>query len=110
MSILQDRVALILLEKTSTPLAASATYTSSVYNVDSFNYIKGICQADQTGTLYVEFSDDGVNFYGNDSTVYTANDPVAFKVPICAREVRIEFKNGSTVQTSFNLIFYGSSE
>ena len=87
-----------LLETTSTNLGISETYTSSVYSVEEFTYIKGTCKADQDGELIVEFSHDGTNFNGEVSHEYDANDPLSFEVPICAKYMRCRFVNGSVAQ------------
>jgi len=96
------------LEGTIINLLALASYTSSIYNVEEFAFIKGICKADQDGEIFIEFSHDGTNFYGEVPYSYSANDPLAIDVPICAKYMRTRFVNGSVAQTSFNLILYAT--
>lgn len=96
------------LESTITNLIALATYTSAIYNVEEFAFIKGICKADQDGELIVEFSHDGTNFYGEVPHEYDANDPLSLDVPICAKYMRVRFVNGAVGQGSFHLYFYAT--
>lgn len=96
------------LGQTSTLLIEDGSYQSSVFDVSKFRYISGICKSDQDGSLYIEFSHDGTNFYGEESYSYSANESLAFQVPSCAIYSRIRFLNGPTAQGSFNLIYYAS--
>lgn len=65
------------LGSTSANLTGLGSYTSSAFCVEEYQNISGICLADQDGTLYVEFSHNGINFYGSESTSYSANDMLA---------------------------------
>lgn len=97
-----------MLASTAVPLAGLASYTSPVFPSDTMQRVTGICQANQAGTLAVEFSADGTNFYGQTSTAYAANDPLNFDVKITAPYFRVKFTNGAVAQGSFNLFAWAN--
>jgi len=97
------------LDSTETPLIASATYTGPLHFGEDYNYVTGLCLADQDGLLSVEFSPNNVpDIIGATTTEYFANDPLNFKVPITAPYFRIKFTNGTVAQASFKLYWYGA--
>lgn len=97
-----------LLGSTVAPLGGGASYTSPVYPSNTMQRVTGICQANQAGTLAIEFSADGTNFYGSTSTTYAANDALNFNVDITAPFFRVKFTNGIAAQASFNLYFWSN--
>lgn len=85
------------------PLPASATYTSPVEFVQRGTQITGTVLADQTGTLNIDQSGDGVNFDYTVSHAVTANTGLGFEQDIVAQYWRIRYVNGGTLQTVFRL-------
>jgi hypothetical protein len=64
------------LDSTTTPLAANATYMTAIpFDVTKYKTIVGSVIADQTGTLYIQQSNDGVNFDVMTSVSVTAVAP-----------------------------------
>ena len=98
------------IESNTTPLGISATYTGvgfdTMANGENFNWLTGLVRADQTGTLNIQQSDDGVNWYATDSLAIGANTNVKIMLDIILRHVRFNYVNGATAQTSFKLSAY----
>jgi len=94
---------------TTTPLGAGATYPSSSFACNNFSFITGTCFADQSGTLFVDFSSDGgSNWDGVEQTLYTKNTRQTFRVTTVAPLARVRFTNTSlSAQTAFRLYFHG---
>ena len=100
---------------TSTALAASATYTQPTWQdaqALAVTFVGGSVYADQAGTLYVDFSDDGTNVAGTSATSLaftpttagTANATMLpYPVEIPTRYFRFRYVNGSTAQATFAL-------
>lgn len=99
---------------TSTPLAAAGTSTQAWQDSTALacNFVSGSVYADQAGTLYVDFSDDGTNLYGTSATTLaftpttggTANgQTLPYPVEIPTRYFRFRYVNGSTAQGTFQL-------
>jgi hypothetical protein len=98
----------------TTPLAANASFVGNPISNLPSSFIEAEASSDQTGTLYVDFSDD--NFITVAFTVSAACGPpsspvVAGTLPnsaqiksaIYAKYLRIRFVNGTTKQTAFQL-------
>jgi len=90
---------------TSTPLSANAEYVSSVWDMNTakVGYLEVMVFTDVDGTLYVEQSWDNENWDYSDSWSVTGGTPLAVKVQIVARYVRIRYVNGGTDQSVFRL-------
>jgi len=100
---------------TSAVLAASATYTQSPWQdaqALAVNFVSGSVYADEAGTLYVDFSDDGTNVYGTSATTLaftsttagTANgQTLPYPVEIPTRYFRFRYVNGAAAQGTFQL-------
>lgn len=89
--------------RTTTPLGASQTYTSPVFRTEGFGRIVGTAFADQAGTLYVDWTWDGVNFDGRNSIAVNASTPTPYSFDVHAPFARIRYTNGATAQTVFRL-------
>lgn len=98
---------------TTTTLGASATYTGTG-ELNGFPDVMVTCEADVTGTLFLEFSDTGV-FGGEESTFPVAGVSIsaniyefhtAVKGP---RYFRVRYVNDETAQSSFRInTYYGT--
>ena len=95
-----------LIDSTTTALAGAATYTSSFFSLNGYEKIVGTCLADQPGTLYVEQSQDGVN-WDLISPFPVNTDPnnrgVGFEVDVLAPYGRVRYVNLATANTVFRL-------
>lgn len=96
---------------TTTTLAADASFTG-VWEVTPYDHVGYNIQADQSGTLYIDFSPDG-----GTTTTFTRTVPIRADEPKfgtlvkgASRAVRARFENDSTQQGSFVLeLFYGNN-
>jgi hypothetical protein len=105
---------------TTTPLAANASYTGdwfrifyvpSPFNVEipyftpAGRYVVGLAAADQTGTIFMDFSNDGTTTHFSESFPVLADiaDGTTFRREITAPWVRPRFVNGATPQGAFSL-------
>lgn len=84
-------------------LSSSATFTGTGFDVSGFSATSTTVNADQDGTLYIEYSWDNSNWNAQASYPYTANDNMGVRVPLIAPYARVVFTNGSTGQGSFRL-------
>jgi len=90
-----------LLETNSTPLLGGTAYTTATFEVQDYAYLIGSVLADQAGTLFAEFSEDGSTWPASANVVYNASDPLGWKVPVLAPYSRFRFVNGVAAQGSF---------
>lgn len=92
---------------TSTPLGAGGTYTG-VFEQNNYADIGLSCFSDVSGTLYVDYSTDGVNFTSFPALGYSIIANVnSFHTAIkLNRYVRLRYINGSSPQTVFRLNLY----
>lgn len=91
---------------TSTPLAASATYTSNAATTFGYTSIRGFAFSDQasaTNGLSIQQSMDATNWDVKDEFTVSASTEKPFRVDVAAPYVRIVYTNGLTNQTSFRL-------
>lgn len=94
----------VLIDGTTTPLGAAATYETATSFVCGGNArITGTVFADQAGTLYVDQSSDGTNFDTTTSVSVTASTGAPFSVEVVAPYGRLRYVNGATAQTVFRL-------
>jgi hypothetical protein len=98
------------IENNTTALGISASYTGASFDTmaDGINYtwLTGMTTSNQAGTLYIQQSDDGTNWYTLDSIATTANNNFPFSVDVRLRYIRLMYTNGATAQTSFKLSAY----
>lgn len=94
----------------TTPLAASASFTSATFDGILYRRITGRVFADQAGTLNLQHSDDGTTWDTLTSISVSANEPAKFDELIYCRYVRVNYVNGATAQTVFRLSGYLSVE
>jgi hypothetical protein len=97
---------LVLLSSTTTPLAASGSWVSSVDDALNTGRITGSVFADQAGTLYVEQSPDNTNWDIVDNFSISANAGIGFSVEKVVQYARVRYVNGSTAQGAFRLYVY----
>ena len=97
---------LVLLDYTTTPLAANGQWVSRVDEDSRTGRIVGSVYADQDGTLYVEQSPDGTNWDIVDSFLVIAREGMGFSVEKVCQYARVRFVNDSTNQNEFRLYVY----
>lgn len=87
----------------TTPLGSNATYTSPWILADNCPSLTGSVFANQSGTLNVDQSPDGVNADITDSTAITASTGTKFSVNINLTYVRLRYVNGASAQATLRL-------
>lgn len=96
---------------TATPLSGGATFTGTGEQND-YSHVLAYCIADQAGTLYFQWSNDGVSYYDFPSAgiKVAANIPRYYPAVKAGRYFRAKFVNGASAQSSFDLkIYYGEN-
>lgn len=97
-----------LVTKKITPLIESEVFFGDRVSALNYNYVSGLCYADQDGYFSVEFSpDSSLGWYGDTPTEYYALDPMNFLIPLTCPFFRIKFQNGTIAQTEFILYAFG---
>jgi hypothetical protein len=95
------------IENNTTPLGISAVYTGASFDTMAdgvnFTWLTGIVRADVAGTLFIEQSSDGTNWFGLDTISIVANANQKINVDILLRYVRILISNGAVAQTNLKL-------
>lgn len=86
-----------------TPLSGAATFAGSAEDVLQFDSVSVSVFADQSGTLFMEFSPDGSNWDSSTSFTVSANTHATNSLPVKSRYYRTRFVNGGTPQTVFRL-------
>jgi hypothetical protein len=88
---------------TTTPLAASATYTGTAkdFNLARLGFMLVMAFADQDGTIYMEQSHDNSNWDYSENQALTGGTADKLKSALYARYVRPKYVNGGTDQTTF---------
>lgn len=99
----------VLLEWTTTALAASATYTGASVSVAAYVTIIGSVYSDQSGTLYVQQSPDNTNWDVSSSVAVTGGTGTGYQVTVTTPWARLEYVNGTTAQTVFRLYGWGKT-
>lgn len=94
---------LFLVDSKTDVLEANETYTSPTFNLSGYRKIVGSVIADQVGTLYVEQSQDNVNWDMRSSYPVAADVMIGFISPVLAPYGRVRYVNGGTTQTKFRL-------
>jgi hypothetical protein len=97
---------LVLIDYTTTALAAGASWTSTVDSDPATGRIVGSVYADQAGTLYVEQSPDGTNWDVVDSFSISAGAGLGFSVEKVCPYARVRYVNGATAQSVFRLYVF----
>jgi len=97
---------LVLIDYTTTPLPANASWVSAVDPGPNTGRIVGSVYADQAGTLYVEQSPDGANWDVVDSFSVSAGSGLGFSVEKVCPYARVRYVNGATAQAVFRLYVY----
>jgi len=92
-------VALFLMDSTTTPLGARASYSGPIKRCDSYARIVGTVLADRSCTLYIEQTQDGMNWDYSVSQPVLAGIGVAFDVSVVAPQCRMRVVNGARAQT-----------
>jgi hypothetical protein len=83
------------------PLAANATFTGVFENVLQYQELSCFCTSDVGGTLYLDFSVDGLNVLS--SFPFTSTGSTFFRTPSSQAYARVRYINGATLQTQFSL-------
>jgi len=93
----------IIIVNAPLPLDAGATYTSGFADVSAYNSIMLAVSSDVSGTMYADFSTDGVNVQSTLSFDVSSNIPDLHRLTIGRRFFRVRYVNDSVAQTSFSL-------
>lgn len=93
----------LVLNSTTTPLVANATYTGTWQEVVGFGSITCALKTDTSGTLYLDFSPDGINQDSSLSYSVTANINEVHRLTVTRRYCRVRLVNGATPQTFLRL-------
>jgi hypothetical protein len=95
------------IESNTTILGISAQYTGASFDTmaDGVNFtgVTGLVTSNQAGTLYIDQSPDGTNWYTTDTIAVSASGLGKINFDILVRYLRVRYVNGATAQTSFNL-------
>lgn len=84
------------------------TRTSEFVDISGTSKIFGAVYGDQAGTLYLDFSQDGVNVDHTETVTHTAGvADGGFVVDTIAHYVRARYVCGATPQTAFRLHVHG---
>ena len=98
---------LATVERTTTALAASASYTSRTYVAQNLQEIGFYAYADQAGTVYYDVSYDGSTWRTVKSVSVSAGTALGDTLsPIPGHYVRLRYVNGATAQTTFDFTIY----
>lgn len=89
--------------ESTTPLSASAIFTSDSFLNDSEPAVKTSITADADGTLKLQFSWDNSNWDAEAEYAYGANDLLGISLTNIAPYCRIVFVNGGSGQSFFRL-------
>lgn len=88
-----------IVERSSTPLSASATFFTSVVDINPEKQLVIVIHTDQTGTAYIEQSADGATSWSTiASIVVVPNFEIKTWVNPTKPYGRIRFVNDSTAQ------------
>lgn len=100
-----------LLDSTTTALGVSGTYTTSnAFLLSRYKSIVGSAYSDQSGTLLIEQSQDGINWDVQSTVTVTGGSPSAgFDVDVVGTYGRLNYTNGATAQTVFRLYARGKT-
>lgn len=100
------------IENNTTALAANATYTGATFDTmaDGVNYtwLTGFVYANVAGTLNIQQSADGTNWYGLDTISISGTAPSKISVDILSRYIRAVLVNGASAQTDLKLFSYAT--
>ena len=91
---------------TSAPLGANASYTSSWFDWYSYGFTQThvLAYSDQSGTLYLDFSDDQTHYLTVQASL-TGGSAATITSRIYGRYMRVRYTNGATAQTVFTLSY-----
>jgi hypothetical protein len=94
-----------LLDKKTTAVAGSGTYTSSTRSCKEFVKLVGICMFNENGSLTIEQSWDGINFDYVSTFATTGGTGTAFSVEVVAPFFRVKWANGTANATTTHRLF-----
>ena len=101
---LKNKVSAVL-DSTTANLADGATYTGAAFSVEEYGYIVGSVYSDRNGTLYVEQTEDGVNYDIQETLAYVAGALQGWYTPVLAPNARVRFTNAAgAATTTFRLV------
>ena len=94
-------------ERTTTALAANASYTSRTYIAQNLEDIGFYVYADQAGTVYYDVSFDGSTWRTVKSVSVSAGASLSdYLHPIPGHYVRLRYVNGATAQSAFDFTIF----
>jgi len=88
---------------TSDVLANGATFTGEWVDVSEYGSVVTAAKTDQAGTLYMQFSPDGVNADSSLSFTVVANVNEVHRLTVTRKWFRVVFTNTGSLQTFFRM-------
>ena len=88
---------------TTTTSIGAGTWTSPYEALDRVGTVCGICLADNSVLLELEWSTDGVTVAETDSVTTAAGVAVTFSYAVKSRYVRIQLSNATGTNTTMDL-------
>lgn len=95
-------------DSTTTPIGSNLDYTGATIS-GNYAKVRGFVSTDQAGSLYLQLSENGSNWYTAQNQAIAITTPTAvtpFSFDINAAFARIVYVNGATAQTRFKLVTY----
>jgi hypothetical protein len=86
---------------TTTPLLSGTTFTGTYVDVERYSAIVMAVLTDQNGTLFLDFSPDGVNTDSTISWSVSANTNEEHRITITRQYARVRFTNTSNSNQTF---------
>jgi len=96
----------VLVTETTSTLDANATYTGNSVDCNDYTHFHGFVYADVDGTLKIQVSSNGSDWYEIKSVSVSGGNTVTFNEEVIARYYRVVYVNGATAQSSFRLEVY----
>jgi hypothetical protein len=89
------------LNSTTISLGSNATFTGTFTNLIAFPVVDVVINTDQSGTLFLDVSSDGVTIA--QTTSFAVTSTLLFRSPFSWQYIRLRYTNGATAQTTFFL-------
>jgi hypothetical protein len=92
--------------KNTTALGANALYSGTGYECLHYERITGYASSDQAGTISINQSDNGTDWYETHTVAVAAGSTkgTPYSVDLVARFVKVDYVNGATAQTLFKIV------
>lgn len=90
-----------ILSSTVVLLGGGAVFTGGSFSTMGYGKIVGSVYSDVSGTLYVEQSNDDVNWDGQQTVPYLGLSSAGYEVRVVKERARIRYVNGGVAQAAF---------